>query len=473
MLLCYVYDLPMRPYCALTLFFLIHDYCSLSTGGNKRFREAVSSSLHKYMAAESRFEKSLVVHGIVGVVERAGGRFLKKDHKTGTWYELSRQQSKEKVGHAIRDAVNSYETRAKKKQQKHHERMSAETGYAAMPSSMERMSEGGGSHEKRTGVGVFDTDYSEGSRKRRRTASPPSMQQHPLPPSGVVGAGGLKQSPIAPPPIDTGLASHLPDSLSQSPIAQNPQQQQQPRFDYSGANAILGMVASLPSTLQPSPINDQQRRATTLDTEHHQRSDSQSIHLSASTGLHSPASGYGEEHKQQRDLPSTLPLPHHINTSGASGGISSQPQYLHPYAHLLHHPDPQLDPLDPVARMQLMQMQQQRDQYFLDHPETRGDDNDHFLEAINAVLGPLPDNGAAAAAEQQQQMPQRVATQQQHSHDDTSYLTADPTDPQHPNHPQHQLWLQQRMQREVLRRRQQEFHDEQQRRRSSKQQEPE
>lgn len=39
---------------------------------------------------------------------------MKRDFHLGKWYELTDQQAKEKVGHAIRDAVNSYESKAKK-----------------------------------------------------------------------------------------------------------------------------------------------------------------------------------------------------------------------------------------------------------------------------------------------------------------------------------------------------------------------
>jgi hypothetical protein len=430
---------------------LIH-FSFAPTAGNKLFRDAVSSALHKYMQAESRFEKSLVVHDIVSVVERAGGRFLKKEHKTGTWYELSRQQSKEKVGHAIRDAVNSYESRAKKKQQRHHERVSVEHGYAALP-SMDV-----GSNQKRLGTAVFDTDYSHGSRKRRRTLSP-SMREHhfsgPTSPSGASLPCSMKQSPIVPPPIDTGLAALLPSGFKRSPILQNPQQNQ---FDYTGSEP--GMVASLPSLLQPSPVSNPQRELhSSLDAEHHQRTESHPpISHSTSSGLHSPPEYLGQEQKFQhhlRDLPATLPLPPHSNIRARQQEFFHLQQQL----QLLQPLDPQHNPLDPVARMQLMQMQQQRDQYFNDHPESRGDDNDHFLDAINAVLGPMPpeaDSGTVMGPQQQLD----------------PFLN--PAEPQHPDHPQHQMWLQQRQQREALRRRQQEHYEEQQRRRRQHdQQQPE
>jgi len=71
----------------------------------------VSSSLTEYMEADSRYEKSLVVHAIVEKVKRNGGRFLKNNFTTGKWYELNDRQAKDKVGHAVRDAVTSLENR--------------------------------------------------------------------------------------------------------------------------------------------------------------------------------------------------------------------------------------------------------------------------------------------------------------------------------------------------------------------------
>jgi len=69
----------------------------------------------KYIDAQNRFEKSLVVHAVVEQIRSVGGRFLKRNEMTGNWCELSDQQSKEKVGHAIRDAVSSFEARKERK----------------------------------------------------------------------------------------------------------------------------------------------------------------------------------------------------------------------------------------------------------------------------------------------------------------------------------------------------------------------
>lgn len=81
------------------------------SGGNKRFREAITRSLDEYRKATSRPEKAVIVQRILDGVSNAGGRFLKKNPDTGEWYELSEQQTKEKVSHAVRDAANTMDAR--------------------------------------------------------------------------------------------------------------------------------------------------------------------------------------------------------------------------------------------------------------------------------------------------------------------------------------------------------------------------
>jgi len=94
--------------------------------GNKRFRDAVSAALPDYTKATNRYEKSLVVHAIVDDIKNSGGRFLKNNYTTGRWYELSDQQAKEKVGHAVRDAVAASESRKTRKKRRPEEGKSSD-----------------------------------------------------------------------------------------------------------------------------------------------------------------------------------------------------------------------------------------------------------------------------------------------------------------------------------------------------------
>lgn len=73
--------------------------------GNGKFRAVVANVIPLYLEAPSRKVKTEIVESIVEKVRESGGRFLKKDSATGGWYVLDRRQSKEKAGHAIRDAT--------------------------------------------------------------------------------------------------------------------------------------------------------------------------------------------------------------------------------------------------------------------------------------------------------------------------------------------------------------------------------
>jgi hypothetical protein len=95
-----------------------HAALSYHSVGNKRFRDAVSAALPKYMKADNRYAKSLVVHTIVNDIHQAGGRFLKYNPATRAWTELNEKEAKEKVGHAVRDAVTAYQNRRKRGKRK-------------------------------------------------------------------------------------------------------------------------------------------------------------------------------------------------------------------------------------------------------------------------------------------------------------------------------------------------------------------
>lgn len=73
--------------------------------GNRRFRVFIGLHLRRYMDASSRMEKTLVVNGVVEAIQEAGGRFLKQDSKTEKWFQVTPKMAREKVGHALRDAV--------------------------------------------------------------------------------------------------------------------------------------------------------------------------------------------------------------------------------------------------------------------------------------------------------------------------------------------------------------------------------
>jgi hypothetical protein len=86
--------------------------------GNRNFRDIVAEAIPGYVSATSRATKTEIVTAIVRQVMKNGGRFLKQDSSRKVWYVLNYTQSKEKTGHAIRDATitdDSKKQRAKKR----------------------------------------------------------------------------------------------------------------------------------------------------------------------------------------------------------------------------------------------------------------------------------------------------------------------------------------------------------------------
>ena len=74
--------------------------------GNKRFRSFVGVHLKQYQGTNSRTEKSKTVDAIYDDIMKVGGRFLRQDTATGLWHPVERKMAREKIAHALRDAVN-------------------------------------------------------------------------------------------------------------------------------------------------------------------------------------------------------------------------------------------------------------------------------------------------------------------------------------------------------------------------------
>jgi hypothetical protein len=96
---------------------------SYNRPGNKLFRTIVHNHVDAYQSAKSKLDKSMVLSCIVDQVrEQNNGctRFVKQrrasrgDNKT--WYEIGDDLAREKVGHAIREAICTRNAAESKKQ---------------------------------------------------------------------------------------------------------------------------------------------------------------------------------------------------------------------------------------------------------------------------------------------------------------------------------------------------------------------
>lgn len=88
---------------------------SLNHAGNQVFRETIFSNLDRYDAARTKLDKSLVVTSIVDLLrsKSPNGGFVRLEGNQ--WYEIGDQLAREKVGHALRDAIKTRNKREEKK----------------------------------------------------------------------------------------------------------------------------------------------------------------------------------------------------------------------------------------------------------------------------------------------------------------------------------------------------------------------
>lgn len=77
--------------------------------GNARFRIIIAFYMEKYRKAK-KIEKAQIVFSIIDQFRRSGGNFVKQDRHTKRWIEISNYDIKNKVSHALRDAISSTNT---------------------------------------------------------------------------------------------------------------------------------------------------------------------------------------------------------------------------------------------------------------------------------------------------------------------------------------------------------------------------
>mmetsp|Transcript_22734 Transcript_22734/g.33574 ORF Transcript_22734/g.33574 Transcript_22734/m.33574 type:complete len:224 (+) Transcript_22734:94-765(+) len=78
--------------------------------GNRRFRVMIENHVVNYDKAYSKTDKGIIVTSILRTIQDAGGNFIRKsqrnsDNKQYFWEILPKAQSKEKIGHTLRDAA--------------------------------------------------------------------------------------------------------------------------------------------------------------------------------------------------------------------------------------------------------------------------------------------------------------------------------------------------------------------------------
>ena len=98
---------PVAPSKEGTTVFNDHDVLSGRGGGtnvhpgNRNFRDLINLHRRAYLKARKN-DKPAISRAIVRSVRENNGRFLKKDEKTGLWYEIGDDAAREKTSQALR-----------------------------------------------------------------------------------------------------------------------------------------------------------------------------------------------------------------------------------------------------------------------------------------------------------------------------------------------------------------------------------
>lgn len=84
--------------------------------GNKRWRELISENMADYVAMR-RKHRPTIIHSIVQAVRSLSppGRFLTRNRRTGTWYDIGDEQASLKTAQAMRDAKKGNKPKRKSK----------------------------------------------------------------------------------------------------------------------------------------------------------------------------------------------------------------------------------------------------------------------------------------------------------------------------------------------------------------------
>ena len=82
----------------------------LSHSGNQLFKLIVETQLQAYLDAESRIDKTTILMDVIQQVRDndPGGGFVKRNPKTGQFFEVGDFLAKEKTAQAFRDALHEY-----------------------------------------------------------------------------------------------------------------------------------------------------------------------------------------------------------------------------------------------------------------------------------------------------------------------------------------------------------------------------
>jgi hypothetical protein len=84
--------------------------------GNMHMRVIVQGHIEEYLSARTKLDKSLALNNIIEEIraQNDGNAKFVKQQKGGAWFEIGDELAREKVGHAIREAIHAKEEAPRK-----------------------------------------------------------------------------------------------------------------------------------------------------------------------------------------------------------------------------------------------------------------------------------------------------------------------------------------------------------------------
>jgi hypothetical protein len=391
--------------------------------GNKRFRELISRSMERYMGAETRFEKSLVVQSVIEEIQQSGGRFLKKDISAGKWVEVSAHHTNEKVGHALRDAANSYELKKKRdvesaaaSTQIPRDALSSVTGIVShtMPlhrtsqerKSLENVAVGQRNLSGSEQAGQNETFPTESKAESARLVGIHHVRTPVIPPASTQFTPQFSSNTIM--DMSSALSQNFEQqeflrsrerdliSLSQQQMQESIQHQMQqreiisrrsgfpvlPNDEHNLAPYLYNREEAYPSAF----IHGNTGVPPSLPQPPYQQYAPQYQNIAAGTGFSFPFQPIGgsEAHFQTQE---TIAL-HDLNRQGMNYQQRLIGDAVQHEASLRRYSSDVAVTQSSLMDQQVQQRQSQPSQSFQLPSNRLEDSNDHFLSAINEVLGP-------------------------------------------------------------------------------------
>eukprot|EP00934_Nitzschia_sp_Nitz4_P003074 Nitzschia sp. Nitz4//scaffold44_size153857//24198//25010//NITZ4_002700-RA/size153857-processed-gene-0.143-mRNA-1//-1//CDS//3329552094//3064//frame0 len=146
------------------------DSGSFNHCGNRRFRVTIGLHLSQYVAATGKQQRSELIASIIHLLKNeVGARFLKK--KNGRYVELNNRETRQKVGHALRD-MSCNTQKSDKAERRGSETSASQSSSSASSSSMSSQESRGMS-----GVAIHSSLLQA---RGENMKLPESMEPHPF-----------------------------------------------------------------------------------------------------------------------------------------------------------------------------------------------------------------------------------------------------------------------------------------------------